>query len=337
MLSAPPFRPATETADILRAKDPWLVPGFIPLDGLVVLASAPKTGKTCFATAMARALARGEEFLGHPLKPAPVLWCAHEESPYERTPLHEGLSVDDPFLIAYPGDLPPLPIRIPGRDRFGRTRDLRDLEPPLVFERASQVGAKLIVIDCLHAAVEGASLADNGVARAVMGTLRTWGFHFHIAVLVLHHLTKSGTRGYTTERIADSAQILAASSCHFFMDREDETETRSRIVLHGRGRHPAPYPRVELISEGILDYRLAELAQARSSRLTIEQKIVNLLSEGWHFDSAEIARRIGHHPVSVRNALSALTTAGRIKTTTKHHRRWKYAASEITLDPAPSP
>lgn len=329
MISSGPFHPAANFPLAHGESDNWLVPGIVPRDSLVVLASAPKTGKTCFATALARAVAKGEPFLGHPVAQSTVLWCAHEETPIERMPLHEGLTLDDPLLVAYPGSLPALPTRLPRTDRFGR-RDLRAFDEPFIFGHAVEVGAKLIVIDCLHAAVEGAPLADNAVARAVMGTLRTWSFHFHVSVLVLHHLTKSGTRGHQPERFADSAQILAASSCHFFMDREEETATRSRIVLYGKGRHPAPYARLELISEGILDYRLAKAdhTYTQAKRLTVEDRVLSLLAEGWSLTSEEIARRLAIHPGTVRHVVARLISAGSIATTRTPKSRTRYTLSE---------
>jgi hypothetical protein len=174
-----------------------------------------------------------------------------------------------------------------------------------------------------------------------MGTLRTWSFHLHIAVLVLHHLTKSSTRGWHPERFADSAQILAASNCHFFMDREEppspdckanwgggqgESPTTSRITLHGRGRQPAPYARLEILSDGILDYRIAEAHQSwtEPKRMTAENRIVNLLEEGWSLTSDEIAKRIGKDPSTVRHALKALSESGTIEPTKTRKERTRY-------------
>jgi hypothetical protein len=193
-----------------------------------------------------------------------------------------------------------------------------------------EVGAKLIVIDCLHAAVQGADLSDNHIARAVvMGLLRVWSFHCHVSVLVLHHLTKSTTRGWQPERFADSAQILAAASCHFYMERREETETQSRVILHGKGRHPAPYGRIEMISEGILDYRLADAkaAYVQPRRQTLETRILALLETGWPLTSAEIARKLNESPGSVRTIIGRLKTAGAITidTTQPDSHRYKLA------------
>ncbi|CAN5607932.1 hypothetical protein BH11ARM2_BH11ARM2_19480 [soil metagenome] len=338
-----PFFPAASLPS-RSGDDLWLIPGIVPRDGLVVLASAPKTGKTCLASAIARSIACGTPFLGHTPPQGPVLWCAHEEIPDERGRLHEGLSNDDPLLIAYPGYLPTLdePDRSV-RDRFGR---YRDVEPPsYVFSNAVEVDAKLIVIDCLHAAVERGNLADNATARRVMGRLRRLSWMNHIPVLVLHHLTKSTSRGSSPERFADSAQILAAASCHFYMERKEETvggssrssvsgtvsvpsapeETASRITLYGEGRHPTPPRKLELLSTGPLHYELAEEASVKPQpRPTAVSRVANLLSEGWELTSEEIARRLEINPVTVRDALNRLAGEGRAEKLASPQKRLRY-------------
>lgn len=322
-----PFRPAADLSEICASQDPWLVPGIIPESSVVVLASSPKVGKTCFATALARSVALGESFLGQPVRQSPVLWCAHEEAPQERIHLHEGLTVEDPFFIAYISDLPPLPHRIGKPDRFGR-RNMRDFEPPFIFEHAIEAKAKLIVIDCLHAAVEGSCLADNSSARAIMSVLRTWCHYLGISVLLLHHLTKSSSRGHEPERFADSSQILAAASCHFFMDRLEDGETASRVVLQGKGRHPAPYARMELISTGPLDYTLAAEANPRPRRLKVSDRVHGLLEAGWCLTAAEIAHRLDLNPATVRYALARLQESGDIKVGEKMKRAPRYEINE---------
>ncbi len=338
MISSGPFRPAADLSSLYKLGDEWLVPGIIPKAGLAILASSPKTGKTCFATALARAVVKGESFLGRPTIQSPVLWCAYEETPQERLPLHTDLTNDDPFLIAYPGDLPPLPTKIGKPDRFGR-RDMRDLEPPFLFEHAAEVGAKLIVIDCLHAGVEGANLADNSTARAVVGTLRTWGFHMGVSVLLLHHLTKSSSRGSQPERFADSAQILAAASCYFFMDRVDiEPEEKdcagsSRVTLFGKGRYPTPAAKLSLLSSGPLDYRLLSgHGPTTSAKISASDRVLQLLEDGWCLTASEMGRRLGLNPATVRSAVARLHEDRKICISDRVRQAPKYALANGTAN-----
>lgn len=306
-----PFFLAAEIPFMEPSEKDWLVPGIVPKDGLVILASAPKTGKTCFATALARAVATGAEFLGKPTPQHPVLWCAHEETWRERQELHRGLTFDDPFYVGYTGELPFLDTPEPKRDRYGRY-PMGDMDPPYVFYQATEIGAKLIVIDCLHAAVDNVNLAENKAARFVMGRLRRWSYHFHIPVLVLHHLTKSATRGHHPERFADSAQILAAASCHFFMERHELETGESRIILYGRGRYPAPFSRLELRSRGILDFRLAEDQHPMPVKPTVEDRVLAALDEGENLTAAQLSRQSEAAPSTVRAVLHKLIQEERV-------------------------
>jgi hypothetical protein len=315
-----PFRPAADTQLLYQDRNPWFLPGLIAKDSVVILASGPKTGKTCFASALARAVATGGEFLGHQFERSPVLWCSHEETPWQRTIVHQGLTLDDPLLIAYPDTMPALDDPVPKPDRFGRLNV--DGTQPYVFDHAVEVGAKLIVIDCLHAAVERGCLSDNALARKVMGRLARWSFNFHVPVLVLHHLTKSGTRGHSAERFADSAQILAAATAHFFLERTPLKDGTNRITLFGRGRHPAPESRIDLRSENVLHYeRIPSPDPDPDGKETAETFIQDLLADGEDRSAKEIAERL-HLPFgTVRNCLARLmqsATIERVRTKDRH-------------------
>jgi AAA domain len=309
-----PFRPAADTQLLYQDRDPWFLPGLIAKDSVVVLASGPKTGKTCFASALARAVATGSEFLGHKFEKSPVLWCSHEETPWQRTILHEGLTLEDPLLVAYPDTMPALDDPAPKPDRFGRLNT--DGKKPYVFEHAVEVGAKLIVIDCLHAAVERGCLSDNALARKVMGRLARWSFNFHVPVLVLHHLTKSATRGHNAERFADSTQILAAATAHFFLERTQLPDGTNRITLFGRGRHPSPEGRIDLHSKNVLHYERIASPDLQSKETT-EDFIQDLLADGEERSAKEIAERLHISYGTVRNCLTHLLqsdTVERVRT-----------------------
>ena len=163
------------------------------------------------------------------------------------------------------------------------------------------IGSGLVVVDCLHAACRHTNLAENNSARRIMSRLRRWANAFNTAVLVLHHVTKSAHRGYHPERFADSSQILATASTHFYMESRQEGEGR-RLVLHGSGREPAPPRRIDLFSKHPNHFeRIAEPDE--SERMTLTERIVALLEDGWELTAEEIAKRVDANPNSVRNAL----------------------------------
>ncbi len=303
-----------------------MLPGILPLNGLVVLASAPKTGKSVLANAIARAMVTGTEFAGIGWsEKLPVAWCAHEETREERGPLLAGLTEDDPFYLAFSPELPFLddPDCDYGTDRFGRYKDLK---VPYVYEEASRRKCKLMVVDCLHASVRHSNLADNNVARRIMGRLRHWSDSFGIVTLVLHHLTKSAHRGYHPERFADSAQILASASCYHFMESEILEDGTRKVVLHSAGRQPAPPLRHEYHATSLFDYEYVETG-TRVKPATIADQITKLLNEGWELTAEEIAHRINRNPQSVRNVITSLPGVENVTTAAKKNMRYRIAES----------
>jgi RecA-family ATPase len=285
----------------------WLVPGIIPRAGLVILASAPKVGKTVFANALATALATGKPFLGLETPHIPVLWCAHEETFMEREKMHENLTKEDPFYIAYNPHLPYLD------DDHEVTWDERGntiFPKRYVFEEALDRGAELIVIDCLHAAVKQTNLADNQHARRVLSWLRRQSVIEGIAVLLLHHVTKSQTRGYHPERFADSTQILASSSTHLFLERIGQEESPRRYLIHAHGRHPAPIPKFYLESDDIHTWRMADQDNYKKSKKpTVADRIAEFLANG-PATIPEVAEALNLTPMTVQVTFTQLKKQG---------------------------
>ena len=295
-------------ADIGKAPgiEGWLVPNLIPKKGLVILAAPPKAGKTLFASHIARQLATGQPLLGHQQERIGVLWAAHEETREERKPYLQGLTPEDPLHIGFAPflrliDDPECEFE---RDRKGRFN--HDAEPYL-YQVAQDCRASLLVIDCLHASCRHTNFADNHAARRILGRLRLWSHNYNVATLVLHHVTKAATRGYHPERFADSAQILAAASAHFFMESVTLPDGVRKITLHGSGRNPAPPSRIDIVSESPFHFELAT-TEPHPQKLSLPDRIVELLEEGWELTTEEIARKLAAKPQSVRNALASLSS-----------------------------
>ena len=296
-------------ASPMAHKQGWLIPDLIPRNGLVVLAAAPKAGKTLLASHIARQLATGGELFGNALTQTPVYWAAHEESLEERLPFLNGITENDPFYIGWGRSLPFLDDKDCdfGTDRHGR---YNPDAVPYVFESIAQAGSGLLVIDCLHAACRHTNLADNTAARRIMTRLRHWAHSHNTSVLLLHHVTKTYDRAYNAERIADSAQILAAASCHFYMEAKLQENGTRRIILLGAGRYPAPPHRIEILSRDPYHYELASTSDTPQRRPTVANRVLDLLSEGWELTATEIATRINSSPQVVRVALSDLRNRG---------------------------
>lgn len=190
----------------------WLVEGFLPKGYLAILAGEPKSGKTCLATSLALAVATGTPFAGMPTEQSGVLWLSLEEGYVERrktldlSPLSETTT---PLYTCY-------------------QRLAIDVEDDLIvlFESANRHKAGLIVVDPLHCATSGRSLADGWAARKTLQLLKQYCALQHITALVLHH-SKRPAYSHRRPRVAESDQLAATASMH--------------IVLTSRPKPPLPF------------------------------------------------------------------------------------------------
>ena len=69
-----------EYASLSRPECEWVVQGMIPKPGFVILAGPPKSGKSYLAIQLALAIAKGQEFLGHPTEKHTVLYLQFDTS-----------------------------------------------------------------------------------------------------------------------------------------------------------------------------------------------------------------------------------------------------------------
>lgn len=308
-------------------QSPWLVEGLIPDEGLVVVASAPKAGKTCFVSALARAVAEGAPFLGRKVRQVPVAWCSFEESPRERLAHLQDLSPDVPFHLGFFGpdfafDHPDYQYRV---DRYGRPKYARP--NPALFH-AQDLGAKLLVVDCLHAATRFTNLAENGAARRYMDGLRDYARKLGFTMVVLHHVTKSATRGYHQERFADSSQILASASAHVFLEARPQPTGGRRITLRCQGRSPIPDPQIEVESRNPAHFAASSLAESPPRNTTRDLLLAALREKGeQHAD--QLASLLGCSPATVRGHIARLVREGVVEAS-RSGRQSTYSLSDGT-------
>ncbi len=195
----------------------WRVNQLLPEGYVTILAGEPKSGKTCFATALALAVATGTPFAGLDTVQAPVLWMCCEESPEERTSLLRHA----PPCLRLPEGAPSRcqdldGVELPCADTADYVplfhtfhRIPIDTEPgvQVVGDLCRMIEAKLLVVDPLHGAHSGRSLQDGWAARKTLAPLKKLATELGLTVLILHHRT---TRG--PARVAESAQLAATAS-----------------------------------------------------------------------------------------------------------------------------
>lgn len=227
-------------------RNPWVVEDLLPEGYLAILGGTSKAGKTCFATALAMAVATGQPFLNRTVQPGGVLWCAYEESEAER--LH--------VLRQWPSH--------PNRLYITHQKPLIDDEEGLKALRywTYKTDAKLIVVDPLYGATNAESLADGRVARRVLTGLKDLCVKQHCAALILHHITKDVSAGLVRERFADSNQILATASMDMLMDSADHPGGGRFIKITCRGRGDFANQTLPIRSNGVTDFSITEVDQA---------------------------------------------------------------------------
>lgn len=269
----------------------WVVPGFMPRGYLVVLGAASKTGKSCLATALAMAVAKGEPFLVVPVEAGPVLWAAYEETEAERMGVMRTWG------------------SVPGQ--FYTSHKMRALDSAEGFEALAywvlKTGARLLVVDPLYAAAGEDSLASGKGARRVLSGLKDICASTGVTILVLHHLTKMTGQKVTRDRIAESGQILATASMDLLMEARSHPEGGRLITLRGRGRGEFANRLWTLRSFGVGHYEAIPPMPLDTTYGRVEEAIRE--AEG-PVTVAQIAEATGLHVPTVRNQVTALVRDG---------------------------
>lgn len=158
----------------------WVIPGYVPKPGLVLLIGEPKAGKTSLAIQLALTLGRGEPFLGIPTKPASVLYVQCDTSDLVwRTMLYNykkaGVNLAGNTRFIHPADQKyGLNIMTPEVTQYFREA-LEHSKPSVVI---------LDVLRELHSSDEQDSTAMKIVVNHIMGIFEG------TSVIMLHHTRK---------------------------------------------------------------------------------------------------------------------------------------------------
>ncbi len=201
----------------------WLVEGMIPRDYLVLLASPPKAGKSCLATAMALAVATGTPFAGRKTEQGAVLWISGEENPTERQIIYDQSSLADPATPIF---------------TCYQRLNIDDEDALMALGRwVNETQAKLIVVDSLLACSSGRTLQDSWNARRTLQPLKEFCSQKHVTALVLHH-SKRGEESRGRRRVADNDQLGAASSMSIVLKSRNLNSGTSAPLVRTPGAPP---------------------------------------------------------------------------------------------------
>lgn len=304
----------------------WVLEGWIPLGYLVLLASGPKSGKTCLATQIALAVSTGTPFAGIPTRQSGVLWLAQEESSVERRLM----------LEASPLALPTTPIYT--------CYDHLPIDDDATFFALDywlrETGSKFIVIDPLHGATSGRSLADGWSARKTLKKLKSYCARNRVTALVIHH-SKGPTRSRPQRMVAENDQLAATASMQIVMSSQIShsplvAEQARLITLECQGRGEFANMTLNLLSTSPVDFRLADQRQLRKPQPKaqfgwVEETILNHLQEGPH-TCHQLAAKSTANPGSIRNALTRLRTAGLVRKAHSNSLEFLYECVPKTAD-----
>ena len=199
----------------------YLVEGFLP-QGLVLLASPPKYGKSWLALQLCLAVSRGEPFLGMPARQATCLYLALEDG---KQRLQKRLT------------------RLAGADAGSRalyfeTRASTIADGLLVYLEsfvARHPDCRLVVIDTLQK-VRGESACSSSAYAADyadIGALKAFADRMGLCLVLVHHLRKMSDDADPFNRIAGSNGIFGAADAAI-VTREKREDARTVLDLTGR-------------------------------------------------------------------------------------------------------
>lgn len=200
----------------------YIVDGLLP-QGLAILASPPKYGKSWLALDLCISVALGEPFFGRKTEPCDTLYLALEDSEQRlqsrgQTVLGDRLPPENCYIGTLAGSL---------ADRLPHQIEA-------FLHRWPNIG--LIVIDTFQkvrvSARAGSNLYDKDYSD--MGILKNIADAHNICILLVHHLRKAPEPGDPFVRILGTQGINGASDTNFVMVREERSDDITHFYSAGR-------------------------------------------------------------------------------------------------------
>lgn len=201
----------------------YVVPGMIP-NGITILASPPKFGKSWMCLDLAISVATGTEFMGQETRKNGVIYLALEDGDFrlkerslkvagDRALAENLLLVKDAPLLAE-GLLPMLKA--------------------LMNEFTGSVG--MVIIDTLQK-IRGTAGKTEGVYGydyRELGQLHKFALDNNIAVVLVHHLNKGGDDGDFVSRLNGSTGISGAADAIITLSRSKRRDKQTLMSITGR-------------------------------------------------------------------------------------------------------
>jgi hypothetical protein len=294
------------TASALRTKDfppiKYIVPGYIP-EGCTILAGRPKIGKSWLMLDVGLAVARGGNCLGDiTCEAGDVLYLALEDNERRlqaRMTRLMGYAAEWPCQFFY--SIQWLRANAGGLDQIRKW--IAAAEKP-----------RLVVIDVL--AMMRSPRTDRQspyeADYAAIQSLQQIASDTGIAVVIVHHLRKSGSDGDPVEKVSGTLGLSGAADTFLILDRDSNGAT-----LYGRGRDIEEVDAAVEFDRESCRWRV--LGAAGEIRRTDERgSILAALKEaGVPMAPTEIAAATGMPGGNVRQLLFKMVKAGEVLKTAR--------------------
>lgn len=200
----------------------FLVNGILPL-GLTLLASPPKFGKSWFSLLLCLAVAKGTPFLGLGTTKSDVLYLDLEDGDADLQERIKKLNMGEeaPAGLLYSTEAPTLADGL--LDTLNQTL-------------SSNPSIKLIVIDTLGVVLGAQNSDSNQFAQeyALYGSLKKVANAHSIALLVIHHLRKTGDDSNPFNRIYGGVATQAALDTMMVLEKDTHASDSAHLHVSGR-------------------------------------------------------------------------------------------------------
>jgi hypothetical protein len=276
---------------------PWAIPGLLP-EGVSLLAGKPKMGKSWLALSLAISIAQGENALGSlPTNQGTVLYLGLEDNEQRICSRVGKLAQGTPPALFWSGSCAPL-----------TTGGLTDLEAWI----AAATAPRLVVIDTF-ARVRAQNGMSNGSVYAddyaAITPLKYLAEQYHLSILLIHHLRKSGASDPMDE-ISGSTGLTGATDCNMVLQRE---RGQNKAALHITGRDVEDQVLKLSFDDQNGRWSLNAAPDDEKPLSPVRESILSLLAQKDHpLSPSEIATALDLENDVVRKKLSLMKKDGQV-------------------------
>mgnify|MGYP000808441531 FL=1 len=200
----------------------WIVSNMIP-QGLTLLASPPKYGKSWWVLDLCLSVCAGDKFMGHYTEKSGCLYLALEDS--------ENRLQDRINRLTY---------NAPAPEGFDYSITAATIDEGLIDQLEGYLDQKpetgLIVIDTLQK-VKGKPVKNDSAYSddyRQMGLIKRVADDHAIAILLVHHLKKGKGEGDAFERISGTNGIFGSADTAIVMQKVNRTDKETTLHVTGR-------------------------------------------------------------------------------------------------------